>query len=435
MKDTEHGIKIDLHVHSPASIDYMGNKSALGYAELVKAFVDEDVGAIAITDHNTINGYLEYRRQVEDSRETYRLMAARDDNSSVVKDLKCEVVRFERLRVFPGVEITVYPNIHVILVFDDSVVPRVTGFLENDLELGDAVQHGDPKKGSKQSVVAMLDLATTRFGDRFFCILPHVETSKGAWDELQGSARVDLFRDERVVAAQFSNPDTIEYISKALANGAYKRKSPLAFIQCSDYHGDPNIKPASQFSVLTKDKPRDFDALRNALADSTCIRCSHEFVEERLAEFLKDRPQVMFEFTNKLEIDVARRKDLARALCGILNSGNAVIRVNLFNVPDANKGGAEPISNLFQDLQNDLDPNDGFRFTISQFHQSTSRQRYCISIERNVKLRLLDGICWVVDGPTRYPLQLGVLNKLLRRLITPGLEKASKRHLNQRQQT
>src|SRR5262245_43464023 len=114
MRTAKAGIKIDLHVHSPASADYMGNTTTGGYAELVKAFVDEDVEAIAITDHNTINGYLEYVRQVENSRETYRLMAARNDNPAVVRSLKDEVERFERLRVFPGVEITVYPNIHVI---------------------------------------------------------------------------------------------------------------------------------------------------------------------------------------------------------------------------------------------------------------------------------------------------------------------------------
>ncbi len=404
MKTTEHTVKIDLHVHSPASIDYIGNKSTRGYAELVKAFVDEDVDAIAITDHNTINGYSEYRRQLEASREAYRLMSARDGNSSVVNDLKCEVERFERLRVFPGVEITAYPNIHVILLFDDSVVPQVTDFLTNDLDLGDAVQRGDPKKCSKQSVVALLDLAASRFGDRFLCILPHVETSKGAWEELgKGAARVALFRDERVVAAQFSNPDTVKHINQTVTDNIYKRKAPLGFIQCSDYHGDPNVKPASQFSMLKTSKPLDFDGLRMALTDPASVRCSHEFVEERLERFLKGRPQVVFEFTNKLEIDAARRKDLARALCAILNSGNAVIRLNLFNVADEGSRGADPITKLFKDLQDDLDPKDGFDFTIAQFHQSTSRERFCISIDRNSKLRLLDSTCWVVDGQTPQP--------------------------------
>jgi histidinol phosphatase-like PHP family hydrolase len=404
MKTSEYTIKVDLHVHSPASIDYVGNKTERGYAELVKAFVDEEVDAIAITDHNTINGYIEYRRQVAAAKEAYRLMAARDSNSAVVNDLKCEVERFARLHVFPGVEITAYPNIHVILLFDESVVDQVTDFLTNDLGLGEAVHHGDPKKCSKQSVVMLLELAAVRFGDRFLCILPHVETSKGAWEELgNGAARVELFRDERVVAAQFSNPDTVKHISQTVADKNYKRKAPLGFIQCSDYHGDPNIKPASQFSMLKGGEPLDFDTLKNVLTDPVGVRCSHEFVEERLEQFVKGRPQVIFEFINKLETDGARRKDLARALCGILNSGNSVIRLNLFNITEVGNRSAEFISKLFEDLQNDLDPKDGFDFTIAQFHQSTSRQRFCISIDRNSKLRLLDDICWVVKGPVPQP--------------------------------
>lgn len=403
MKATEHTLKLDLHVHSPASTDYLGNRSLRGYAELVKAFLDEDVHAIAITDHNTINGYQEYRRQFEAAKDAYRLMAARDDNSQVVKDLKCEVERYERLQVFPGVEITVYPNIHVILLFDESIVAHVNAFLKNDLELGDAVEAGDPKKCSKQSVVAMLDLAESRFKDKFFCILPHVETSKGAWEELQGSARIDLFKDLRVVAAQFSNPDTREHISKALANSAYRRKTPLGFIQCSDYHGDPNVKPASQFSMLKCPATLDFRALRTSLTTPDCVRCSHEFVEERLDEFLQGRAQVVFNFTNTLDIDPARRKELARGLCGILNSVEGVIQINLFNVTDPTGRNAEPISNLVRDLLTDLDPSDGFDFTISQFHQSNSRQRFCISIDENLKLRLLDGICWIVDDALPMP--------------------------------
>ncbi len=54
MKKNEHSLKSDLHVHSPASVDYLGTRSVRGYAEWVKAFVDEEVDAIAITDHNTM---------------------------------------------------------------------------------------------------------------------------------------------------------------------------------------------------------------------------------------------------------------------------------------------------------------------------------------------------------------------------------------------
>ena len=120
MKPSEYDLKIDLHVHSPASFDYLGDKSSHGYAALVEAFVNENVDVIALTDHNTISGYIEYSKQVELSRETYRLMAARDDKASIVQELKSEVERFDKLLVFPGIEISAYPNVHLIFIFDIS---------------------------------------------------------------------------------------------------------------------------------------------------------------------------------------------------------------------------------------------------------------------------------------------------------------------------
>ena len=292
MKPSEYDLKIDLHVHSPASFDYLGDKSSHGYAALVEAFVNENVDVIALTDHNTISGYIEYSKQVELSRETYRLMAARDDKASIVQELKSEVERFDKLLVFPGIEISAYPNVHLIFIFDISVVTKVPIFLTEMLDFSEALARGDQEHFSKHSPVAILDLATTCFGDRFFCVLPHVESSKGAWTELDGLSRAELFRDERVVAAQFSNPDTLIRISKVLVNDPYKRKNPLGFIQCSDYHGAPNIPPASQFTILKVNKQLDFESLRRGLADSRSLRCSNEFVEERLRKSLDGRPQV-----------------------------------------------------------------------------------------------------------------------------------------------
>jgi hypothetical protein len=398
-----HDIKIDLHVHSPASADYLGTRSIKGYAALVKAFVEEDVNAIAITDHNTINGYLEYKRQVADSKERYRLMAARDESASVVDDLKREVDLFEKLHVFPGVEISAYPSIHLILIFDDIVVPEVSDFLRADLGLGAAVENGDPIKCSKQSVVSILDLATSRFKDRFFCVLPHVESSKGVWKELEGQSRVDLLRDDRVVAAQFLNPDTVSRIKQVLTSKDYSRIKPLGFIQCSDYHGEPSIKPASQYSVVNTSKSLDFDSLRIMLSDAGTVRCSHEFVEKRLMDFVKDRHQVEFEFKDKFDPDAELRKEMTKALCGILNSEHGVVRINLLNVADIDGRDAEPIANLFRDLMDEIDPSDGVEFSIRQFHQSNFRQRFCITVEHNTKLRLMDGICWVVDGTKPLP--------------------------------
>jgi hypothetical protein len=393
-------IKADLHVHSPASADYLGEKSVKGYTSLIKAFADEKIQLLALTDHNTINGYLEYSRQAETTRNLYQLMIQRADDSEYVQQLKQEIECMDRVQVFPGVEISVYPSLHIILIFDPEVVSQVSDFLRYKVELNDAVDCGDPNVCSKHSAVSVLDMATAHFKDRFFCILPHVESSKGGWSELQGNARADLFKDTRVIAAQFSNPDTPEIIKKALSNRAYKRKSQLSFIQSSDYHGAPNVRPASQYIELDTVGKIDFDSLRGVLGNQSLIKCSFEGVEAAMKDFVDGRDVVAFDFTNEVVVSDERKIDLIRALCGVLNSKNALLRFNLFNVASFAEKGGEKIAEIIEQLRNQLDRPDSFPFKVASFSPSNSRLRFIVEIDRVSKIRLFENCCWIVEGGT-----------------------------------
>ena len=53
--------KMDLHIHSPASKDYIRSEKDIDvmkeYEKFINKFIDSDLDVIAITDHNTIEGY------------------------------------------------------------------------------------------------------------------------------------------------------------------------------------------------------------------------------------------------------------------------------------------------------------------------------------------------------------------------------------------
>ena len=49
--------KMDLHIHTPASKCYAGEKCDEQYIQILKSAVEKQLGIIAITDHNTISGY------------------------------------------------------------------------------------------------------------------------------------------------------------------------------------------------------------------------------------------------------------------------------------------------------------------------------------------------------------------------------------------
>ena len=56
-KLSETFFKVDLHVHTPASSCYTGDKSENGYWEILRSAIKNNVKLIAITDHNTLAGY------------------------------------------------------------------------------------------------------------------------------------------------------------------------------------------------------------------------------------------------------------------------------------------------------------------------------------------------------------------------------------------
>lgn len=402
MKTNAQKCKIDLHVHSPASADYAGARGPRGYAELASAYVDAGVSVIALTDHNTVKGYIEYQAHAANAKSAYGFIAARNDNPTYSKQLKEEVDCYGRLHVFPGVEISVYPNIHIILIFDPCVINEVTEFLRNDAELGDAVENGDPAKTSKHSVLVILEKAAIRFGDKFFCILPHVESSKGVWQELEGGARADILKDDKVLAVQFSNPETVNQMSAALNNPQYKRRSPLGFIQASDYHGSSGIQAASAHAIVQMQPPISFQALRDVLGKKEFIRNSHEFVEQHMADYVNGYKCISFNFTNKLEIPPDREADFLRGLCGIMNAPNTVLRMNLHNVASTAEKGGEIVTELIKKLIDKIDPPDSFEFEVAQFDQSNTRQRFIVKF-KNKRLRLFDSICWIIDDGNARP--------------------------------
>ena len=49
--------KVDLHVHTPASKCYVGDKSEDGYWKILESAAKNNIKVIAITDHNTLSGY------------------------------------------------------------------------------------------------------------------------------------------------------------------------------------------------------------------------------------------------------------------------------------------------------------------------------------------------------------------------------------------
>jgi len=247
--------KLDLHVHTPGSRDF--RDKSVTPKDVVQAAITAGLDGIAVTDHNTG----EWVDQVK------------------------EAAKGTALAVFPGVEITCRGGkggIHVIALFDPSAgkaeidgLLNLVGFQPN--------QFGDLDSISKEEVLKVVRQIEARGG---LAVLAHVQTSNGAFREMEGQQRIDLVRDPCVHAVESNDCGPAEKGKKRtcdVLDGSdqhYKRK--LAVYQASDNpaaagsHGH-SLAGIGRWTSYFKMDRLNLEALRQCFADADVrIRQDHE---------------------------------------------------------------------------------------------------------------------------------------------------------------
>jgi hypothetical protein len=307
---------------------------------------------------------------------------------------------FEDVALLRAVEVSVYPKIHLLLFFSEKIdLASINEFLRADLELGEAVEKGSPEKFCPYSPTVLLDRATAKFGNDFFCILPHVDSSNGVWNELSGNPRADLFRTPQVLAVQVLSPETKKHLcEKVFRSEEYKRERPLQIIQASDYHGGIAGEIARQYSVLETDEKLSFNGLRKHLVNDAVIKLSSDFIDERYNQLVEGQEVIPFEFRNGFSVvDEELESTLAKALCGCLNSKRAMLQFNILNSAKSAGDEAENLVDLIKNrLRLRLDPTVEFGFRMSDLSHSPTRQRFVFQVRNNARLRMVDGTAFTV---------------------------------------
>ena len=185
--------RVDLHVHSPTSSDYEGDKNISSY-EFVSAFVARGFDLIAITDHNT-GAWVD------------QAIIARNEIAS--KEGK-------NITVLAGVELYVSPGVHLLAILPSGGSPAISDLLSR---LGLPIeQHGDTTKLISESIVEITRIVHERKG---LLIGAHCNSTNGIVEELDGETRLQWLR--AVDALEFNSESgedkvstTISYITNSL---------------------------------------------------------------------------------------------------------------------------------------------------------------------------------------------------------------------------
>lgn len=226
--------RIDLHLHTPGSDDYQ--EPNVSYLDILRQAELRGLDIIAFTDHNTIAGYANMRREIEQLKLLQELGRIEPDEKRRLDDYQRLL---KKILVLPGFEVTATFGFHILGIFPaDTPVSYLQHLLLTLNIPKELIDKGSANVGATSDVLTVYQVINQAGG---LVIAAHANSSKGVM--LRG---LDFGGQTRIAYTQDPNLHTIEvtdlekrgrYSSRRFFDGS-KPEYPRAMrcIQGSDAH-------------------------------------------------------------------------------------------------------------------------------------------------------------------------------------------------------
>lgn len=237
--------KFDFHNHTPASDDYgkgphQAHYQQISHKDWLLSYMRQGIDCVAVTDHNS-------GAWIDPLKQALRELAS--DGHPDYRDLY----------VFPGVEITVQGNIHILAIFGPE---KTTSDIDSLLG---AVKYratkGKSDSCSECSAVEVIDEITKSGG---LAIPAHVDQASGLFNVFSGNTLEQVLDNKNVFAIEVTN------LAQAKPPLYVGKKLNWAEVLGSDSHHPSGTVgqryPGSHFTWVKMSEP-SYDGLRLALID------------------------------------------------------------------------------------------------------------------------------------------------------------------------
>ncbi|MDD6481051.1 MAG: hypothetical protein PUF65_02070 [Lachnospiraceae bacterium] len=234
--------KMDLHVHTPASKCYLGPKTDDEYFEILSAASNQGIEILAITDHNTVAGYERLVQLKEDVLKKIEFLEQYQNESYRMKEEYDDMVAkrnlFENLLILPGVEITLNPGIHILVIGNHNDVDKLSDILDD-------TGYSKEKRGSDNDNAIDVDIVNFLKNPKLKGLIvsaPHIDSKNGIYAEMDGHYRSSVMKSDVITSFSINSDSQKENIIRMFSsNPEYKREKMPAFINCSDAHESAKV--------------------------------------------------------------------------------------------------------------------------------------------------------------------------------------------------
>lgn len=252
-KDEIQVYKADLHIHTPASKCYKGPKEDAEYLRIIEKAEEKGLKIIALTDHNSIDGYeklIEQKERIKVKVEGFKTLNDSKEAKRKIKEGEKILKLFDSILILPGVEFEVNNGVHMLVIFNPKTeITTIKGFLKNGGFEDDSFGKGD----DVFSNWSLFDFY--KEAEKYDCLIldAHTDSDKGIYKTIrEGMPLIHAFTDTALVGICYKNEKQRNKICELFSQPNYKRTTPVAFLKSSDAHKIEEIGKEKTFFRLKK---------------------------------------------------------------------------------------------------------------------------------------------------------------------------------------
>lgn len=330
---------VDLHVHTPASGDYLAPETR--YIDILRKAEQRGVEIMAFTDHNTVGGYVAMMQEVEQLAYLESLGRAQVEELRVLADYRRLL---DKILVLPGFEFTATFGFHILGIFSpDTPVRQIEHILLSLNIPAHVLDEGTSQVGASSDVLTAYQRINEAGG---ICIAAHANTTHGVamrGMDFGGQTRIAYTQDRNLHALEVTDLERKGRRNTQRFFDGTKPEYPrrMRCIQGSDSHSLNAVRDKGRVVTLGVGEratevllaERSFDALLEMFQSNDFSRSRPYSPDHQPEDYVQsarnEGPSVVQSFHESMEKRGGKLYNIVADVCAFANTNGGTVYVGL----------------------------------------------------------------------------------------------------------
>lgn len=368
-KKQKQWFSMDVHIHTPASIDYQ--QPEVSFLDLLQKAESRGLNIIAFTDHNTVAGYRKLREEIDQYEYLEKLNRILPNELSRLTEYRRLL---SKILLLPGFEFTATFGFHIIGLFSPDKNIRELEHLLLALSIPTGqLDDGNPAIGASVDVINAYKLINEAGG---VVIAAHANSSNGVamrGMNFGGQTRIAYTQDQNLNALEVTDLELKGPRSTAAFFSGTKPEYPrrMHCIQGSDSHR-LTTDPSRKKNLGVGDRATDvflsdlsFEAIKELFLSNDFSRTRpHRRQEEPAFDFIQaaldEGPNIIQDFQDTVTVRGGKLYAVLSDICAFANTNGGTLFLGLSSdaktAPMGINTPEQTIKQLEKEIQDRISP-------------------------------------------------------------------------------